>query len=223
MQQTPTKQQIEQWKKAQRLAKALNMYVQALALRGKALNTAALIGQRHGIIIPGIDGWLMRIAKAQERDAKIQNTIAAIHTGRLGLRGSIERPGDLDVMAPAGTPDDALMDYYTLGFPWIILGVVVAVGLIAALVHEHRQASELRNVYKPLKNKADNLLCSDPRSGACAEWIAAQKEVEFEARKSTWEKIESGAKTVVGGAKIGLMIAVPIAALVLFSWLKKPQ
>ncbi len=218
----PTSAQTKQWERAKKLAEALNMRTNALRLRGKNIQDAMLICHDYGLPFPRAGTWITQVRAAQDRDLRIQRTVSAVIVGKLGLRGSVNIPGDLDIMAEPHVPSEELTDYINFSFPWIIVGVVVAVGITAMFIHEHEQAKELRNQYKPLKKKADEILCADPNSEQCLKWKGKQAEVEFQARKSTWERLESGAENLLGSAQTGLKIAIPVViGLVLLSWLNK--
>lgn len=222
-------QQSTIWEKARRYADGLDKEVHALSLRGQNIHRAVQIAGRHGIVIPGAQQYLLDVETAVNRDQRIQRTIGDLLIGNLGLRDSDRFPGDLDVMAPAGTADDALVQYYRdedhFAFPWlIVIGVVVAVGLVAALLHEHQGASELRNVYKPLMKAADDLLCSDPNSPACLEWTEEKRKTDYQNRKSMYESLEEAAKKLFGALQVGLAIGIPIAlAILVWSWTKKER
>lgn len=224
-----SRSQLRIWNKARRYADGLNKEVHALSLRGQNLYRAVQIAEQYGIVIPGAQQWLLEVEAAVKRDQRIQKTIGDLLIGRLGLRDSERFPGDLDVMAPAGTTDDALSPYYRsedhFGFPWlIVIGVVVAVGLIAALLHEHQAAGELRNEAKPLLKIADELLCADPASPACREWMDEKRKADYQNRKSLYERLEEGAKKLFGALQVGLAIGIPIALLILaMSWTKKER
>lgn len=224
-----SRSQLRIWTKARRYADGLNKEVNALALRGENLYRAVQIAEKYGIVIPDAEQWLAEVEAAVIRDQRIQRTIADLLTGRLGLRDSDQFPGDLDVMAPAGTTDDVLVDYYReqdhFGFPWlIVIGVVVAVGLVAALLHEHQAASELRNEAKPLLKTADELLCADPTSPACLAWMEEKRNADYKNRKSMYERLEEGAKKLFGALQVGLAIGIPIAlAILVWSWTKKER
>jgi hypothetical protein len=217
------------WDQARRYADVLNKEVHALSLRGENLLRAVQIGEQYGIVIPGAQQWLMDVEAAVKRDQRIQQTIADLLTGRIGLRDSDRFPGDLDVVAPAGTTDDALVQYYRgedhFGFPWLIIaGVVVVVGLIAALLHEHQAASEYRNAGKPLLKIADELLCADPAAPACRAWMDEKRQADFQNRKSMYERLEEGAKKLFGALQVGLAIGIPIAlAILVWTWTKKER
>lgn len=224
-----SRSQLRVWNQARRYATGLNKEVQALALRGENLYRAVQISEQHGIVISGAQQWLAEVETAVIRDQRIQRTISELLTGRLGLRDSERFPGDLDVMAPVGTTDDALTQYYRsedhFGFPWlIVIGVVVAVGLVAALLHEHQAASELRHEAKPLLKIADELLCADPAAPACRAWMDEKRKADFQNRKSAYERLEEGAKKLFGALQVGLAIGIPIALLILaMSWTKKER
>lgn len=201
------------WEESRKLANALNMRINALGIRAKNLIDARQISERSGILLPGIDDWLLNVQGKQALDARIQRTISGVLTGDLGLRRSEQKPGDIDVMAPPGTTNDQLTQYQ-FGWILIVIGVAVVFGLVSGLLHEHKQASELRKVYKPLYDICNQKLAGNP------EWEAKKGEVEFKSRQSTWEKLEKGASKLLSGSQIGLVIAIPVVAMILVSWLK---
>lgn len=212
---TETEAIERRWKKAQKYARALKLQTEALSLRASVLIDARLIAERANIQLPGVAPWLAGVHDISTHDAKIQRMINGVLTGRLGLRSS-EAINDIDIMAPPGTRDDELQPFRGFGaWQLIVVGIVIAFGAIAAFMHEHEQAKLYREKYKPLYKKADELLAGN------AEWQAKKQEVEFQARKTTWERLESSADKLVSGAKTGLVIAVPLAILVAMSWFKK--
>lgn len=201
------------WQRAKKLGAALNMRVNALGKRAQNMIDARMIAGEKGIEIPGLDDWLMGVQRQQAKEVRIARAIADVMTGRLGLRKSIQVPGDIDIMAPPGTNEDELSEY-SFGWVLIVVGVVVAVGVIAALWHEHTEAQKSRNFYRPLYQECNRRLAGDP------EWEAKKQSREWALRKTTWDRLEDGANKLMGGVKIGLAIAIPLAALVLMSWLK---
>lgn len=201
------------WAEAQRLATGINKGTNALGLRARTLLDARSIAQSAGMSIPGLDEWFSDVQAAQQRDLRVQRAIADVLTGRWGLRQSIQRPGDIDIMAPSGTNADEIAQGQ---FGWVLIavGVAVVIGAVATLWFCWDSILDLKNRYKPLYDHADTLLTGNP------SWEAKKREVEFSARPTAWESLEKAAGKIVGGAQTGLMIAIPIAALVLMSWLK---
>lgn len=212
----------QKWEKSKRLAQALNLTTNALVLRAENIDAAQLIATDYGLNIPGVDAWLTDVRAAQDRDRRIQATMHAIETRTLGIRDSETVPDDLDAMAQPHATQEQLVDYINFSFPILItVGVVVAVGLIAMFKYNRDKAIEL-DYYKPLKKKADELLCADPNSEQCQKWLGKQAELEFQAKKTTWENLEEKANQLVAGTKTGLQYAIPVViGLVALSWLKK--
>lgn len=221
----PTTSHTLQWERSRKLASALNLKANALVSRADFISKAVSISNNYGLNFPDGEKYLLEVKNFTKRDQRMQRTIAAVMTGRLGLRGSSSTPGDLDVMAPVGTNQDQLVDYYQMGaIAWIIIGIVVVYGLVTTLLREHEVANQTRYKYKPLHIKATKLLCSDPNSPQCAEWKAANESAEAELKKSDILRLEEGAKELLGnissGSKIGAIIAVPLIAWILMRWLK---
>jgi hypothetical protein len=204
----------QKWSQAKTLSNALNLRSNALVSRSEILYDAYLILDLNDIAVPEIMQWINAVSDLQSRDIRIQRTIGDVELERLGLR---ESGDDIDIMAPPGTTDDELSQYRDLGWIPIAIGVVVVIGVLAMLYHEHQEANELRKKYKPLYDLANDKLRGDP------QWEEKKRSVEFARRKSTWERLETAAKSLVGGAKIGIAIAIPIAILVLWSWLKNDR
>lgn len=210
---TEIKRVDAQWKKSKKQASALNLRVNALGERFKILSDAIMISAAKQIQLPNLLPWINDFKQLQKDDQRLQKIVADVELGKLGLRESEQKPGDIDVMAPPGTTEDELVDY-NIGWVLIAIGVVVAIGLVAIFAYKTAKANQLKNQYLPLYNYCDNKLSGDP------EWEAKKRSV-FSERKSTWERLENAANRIVGGASTGLMIAIPVAALVLMSWLKK--
>lgn len=202
------------WKKAKDLATAFNMKVNALGQRAKNIMEAHEIAAEKGITIPGISDWLIGVQDLQSREVRVARVIADVMTGRLGLRRSERVSGDIDVMARPGTTDDELAQYSFGGWVLIVIGVVVVLGLVAALWHEHTEADKSRNFYRPMYDECNRRLAGD------ADWEAKKQSREWALRKTTWDRLEAGADKLMGGVQTGLAIGIPIALLVLMSWLK---
>lgn len=221
----PNTSQTLQWERSKKLSSALNLKVNALALRADFISKAVSISNNYGLNFPEGKKYILEVQDLIKRDQKMQSTIAAVMTGKLGLRESDSTPGDLDVMAPEGTNQDQLVDYYQMGaIVWIVIGIVIVYGLVTTLLREHEVANQTRYKYKPLHIKATKLLCSDPNSPQCAEWKAANKSADAELKKSDILRLEERARELLGnissGSKIGAIIAVPLIAWILMRWLK---
>jgi len=234
----PTPEQLRLFERSKESARALNMEANALRYRAECVGDAVRIASQYSVQIPGAFEYIQKIQSFIERDQRIQKTIGSCITGTLGIRTSSQMVGDLDIMAPPGTSDDVLNQYYRrlnpesfeFGLPpWlIIIGVVVVVGILAALAHEHEQAGKLRNQYKPLMKKADELLCSNPSDPKCLAWKQEKQKVSFTERQGFWERLENGAADILRklstGAQWGLAIAIPaVAAFLIWSWSKKER
>lgn len=201
------------WKKAKKQASALNLRVNALGERFKILSDAIVIGAASEIQLPNLLPWINDFKQLQQDDQRLQKIVADVELGKIGLRESEQKPGDIDVMAPPGTSEDELIDY-NIGWVLIAIGVVVAIGLVAIFAYKTAKANQLRDKYLPLYNYCDQKLSGNP------EWESKKQSV-FKERKTTWERLENAANRIVGGASTGLALAIPAVALGLMLWLKK--
>jgi len=198
-----------QWKKSKKYAEAFNYHCLGLVERAKIFQDALALG-----VLPDLEPWISDFQELQRDNDRLQKIIRDVELGKLGLRESIQKSGDIDVMAPPGTSNDIVADYQ-LGWVLLVIGIVVAVGLVAIFAYKTAKANQLEHQYKPLYNYCDSKLRGNP------EWEQKKRSV-FVERQTTWQKFEKAAKKIIGGAGAGLAIAIPIIGIIVASsWVKK--
>ena len=218
----PTAAQIEVWESfklvAQRHQIETNIASKLAENAALAVGFAQSKGKAQNVSIAPIVAEVRRLERNAQNLTKI---VMDVDLGKLGLRF---RGRDFDVMSPSGTPADQLTQYQLSGWPIIVVGIVVAAGIITWLAAERQRGDECCGKLSALTDEMDAMLCSDPNSSDCREWTAAKEREGFNERKNlidTWRQMAAGlpevVKTLGGGLHLALTVAL-IGAVVVFAW-----
>lgn len=219
-----TPRQVAKFEKIKKLGSAINQYAKAAKMRAETIAEGVRIGRENGVSLPDAISFISEVQNFQETDRKLQLIIGAVMVGDLGVRDS-SISNDIDIMAPAGTTDDELIQYQLSGIPLIVIGVVVVYGIITVAYSQYHRAERIKSKYNEAKAYVDDRLCADPGSPQCSEWETFKLSPTQTARESLWDDIEQGARdlgqAVIGGTKWGLIVGIPLAVYLFARFLEK--
>jgi hypothetical protein len=109
----------------------------------------------------------------------------------------------------------------------IAVGVLALGGLISRLFFLEKKTDEIAGKYNRVLDATDKAFCADKNSTACADWEKTKETEKYTPQKSLADRIGeffSGVGTSVkSGLSIGLLIAIPFAAWLVFGGRRQHQ
>jgi hypothetical protein len=212
-----TEAQLAKWDNIVATARAINLRVKAAAIGARNIAAIVQIGRRHGIELGDSVAYLSTVQQLQAKDDKYQRIINAVLTEELGIRF---RGGEIDIMAPADSTDDELIQYQGLGIAGIVIGIVIVFGAVAFGAHFFMESTKIAKRNKLLVKQSKRQLCADPDSDECEELETFLASDEYQDTQSLYdsamEAADDAGELIRGGLHWGVALAIPVALWMIF-------
>ena len=172
------------------------------------LYTTYSFAESHGVTLPTVDPSLeSAFLDVLDSFEKTKQAIRKVQDKVFGIR--LTKNGDIDIMKPKQ------QDFQGIIIP-VIVGIVILAGAVGASIWQYKKASKLSRKYNNILDATDDTLCSNPESELCKNWEETKLEKKYVKNKTIADTLKSGISTAGKGLQIGLLVALPLAAYLLF-------
>jgi hypothetical protein len=203
----PTAHETSLWDRAEKLMRKCVLLATITRYQHKQLMIAAKFAAAHGVTFD--------TSELPEMESRMLNTLSLIERLRryhcdvngqqLGVRLSANGD-DLDIIQP--------QDIDSFGqWQLIAIGVVLLIGIIARWIYVENDVTTISEKYNHVLTKADNQFCADPGSKMCADWKAEKAKGDYAQHETLVDSVKRAVGTVGSGLGTGLMLLIPLAAL----------
>jgi len=176
------------------------------------LYTTYDFAQKNGIALkPAFNAtWESDWLEVQKSFEDVKAAIRKVEDHVYGIRLTKYKAGtDLDIIQPTE------QSFQGFVIP-ILIGVVIVGAAIGASIWQYQKANALSKKYNDILKKTDDTLCSDKNSSLCKNWTQTKAKKNYVQNKTISDTLKSGISTVGKGLQIGLLVALPLAAWLLF-------
>lgn len=156
---------------------------------------------------------------------RLVNLVNSIEQQKLGIRLS-KNQNDLDIYASPEANDDEIAKWQEPSFGihpvvWVIAGVLIVAGALAAAYKIMEANTAITAEYNRLLAETDKKYCSVPSSDLCKKWLSRKSEQDYQQKvglaDQARKEIASIGSGISSGLSTGLLLALPIVALYVFS------
>jgi hypothetical protein len=212
----PTPKELELWKKAQAVAKRVNLLSYMMKAQFKNILQIHNFAKNNKITLnePGLPDLEKRMLTALAEIEFLKDKMCEVNQLELGVRVS-SSGNDLDIVEPKETGQ----------MGWIlpaIIGAVIVIGIIARWIQLETEVSAVTRDYNGIMQRADMALCSDPKSSICQSWETDKQTGGYYKRESIIDSVKNAVSAVGGVAKKGIGAGIAIA-IPLLIWLWAPR
>jgi hypothetical protein len=200
----------------------INLWNKAEKLRDRCVLWSYLLRLQYSNIVKTAKFAVNKIEFSEDELPSLENRMKAslvdienlrrIHceVNGMNLGVSPNEKNDLDIVQPAPM---------TIGALWVpvAIGSVIIVGIIARWAYLEKEVKEISDKFNGILRRADQSLCSDPKSPMCQSWKTTKanggytkNETLIDSIKHSISGIGSSAATGIG---FGLAVAVILFAI----------
>ena len=203
------------WEKFKQSVLLADMETQVSLYRRANLGMQVRFGQRYSIPADGITQKQHdEIDEIRRKVAHLKRLITFAENGEIGVEFTAGGK-EMNFVAPPGTTDEQMLVYTSLqGLPLIIVGIIIVVAVIAYIYYLRELNAGREKMLKRMVKHNNDRFCKDKDTPECRAWLKEREDEGYNKNDSeiaglTGTMNEIG-KSLLGGAKWGLAIAIPL-------------
>lgn len=209
-----TPKETKVWNKFKQSVLLADMETQISLYRRANLGMQVRFGQRYSIAAKGITQKQHdEIDEIRRKVAHLKRLIAFAEEGKIGVEFTAGK--EMNFVAPPGTTDEQMLVYTSLqGLPLIIVGIVIVLAVIGYIYYLRKLNSGREKMLKRLVLHNNDRFCKDKDTPECRAWLKERETEGYSKNDSQIAGLEKAmeevGKSMLGGAKWGIAIAIPL-------------